>query len=128
MHIASVEKSRPKTRKPKGVPRGTKLPQSHGGTLVVGAGRGPAKGAPNAGRPRDEWRAKLQAMASRDEVLAHVEATLLNGPADPFFDRALQYVTDHGYGRAPSSVDITSGGEKLPAAQTIIIGGREIVF
>ena len=81
------------------MPRGTPLPGANGGTLIAGAGNGPAKGAPNAGRPPDEWRERLRAMASRDEVLDHVETVLLAGPSDPFFDRALQYVTDHGYGK-----------------------------
>lgn len=44
MAAKKAEKSRPKSRhKP--------VPQPHGGALVPGAGRGPAKGAPNAGRP-----------------------------------------------------------------------------
>lgn len=99
-------KSKPKS-KPKGVPRGTKIPVASGGYLIAGLGNGPKKGAPNAGRPRDEWKAKLQAMASRDEVLAHVEATLLQGPEHPFFQRALDYVTDHGYGRAAQPIELS---------------------
>jgi len=66
-------------------------------------------------------------MASRDEVLDHVEKVLLNGPSDEFFKDALNYVTDHGYGRAASSVDVTSGGEKLKT-QTIIVNGQSIEF
>ena len=101
-----MDKSRKKSRptKPK-VPRGTKLPQPNGSFLVVGAGKGPAKGAPNAGRPPDEWRDRLRAMASRDEVLEHVSAVLLAGPDHPYFDRALQYATDHGYGRPTQPVE-----------------------
>ncbi len=76
-------------------------------------GKGPKPGAPNAGRPRDEWKARLQALASRDEVLAHVEQVLLAGPEHPYFPKALEYVTDHGYGRAASSLDVTSDGKAL---------------
>lgn len=94
-----------KKRKPKGVAPGTPLPMPNGGTLIVAAGRGPAKGAANAGRPPDEWRARLREMASRDEVLDHVESVLLKGPTDPFFDRALQYVTDHGYGKPKQELE-----------------------
>lgn len=101
-------KSRPKSRTPKGVPRGTEMPQPHGGKLVAGAGKGPARGAPNAGRPRDEWKARLQAMASQDAVLDHVQATLERGPTDPFFQRALDYVTDHGYGRANQPIELNA--------------------
>ena len=68
-------------------------------------GRGPVKGAPNAGRPPDEWRERLRLMASRDEVLEHVNSVLLEGPSHPYFDRALQYVTDHGYGRASQPIE-----------------------
>lgn len=93
----------------------------NGGHLIAGAGRGPAPGAPNAGRPPDEWKARLRAMASRDEVLTHVETVLLAGPDNPFFDRALQYVTDHGYGRAQQHVDLTSNGQTLEA---LIVASR----
>lgn len=95
--------------------------------LIPGKGRGPKPGAPNAGRPRDEWKARLQAMASMDEVLDHVETTLRAGPEHPFFQRALDYVTDHGYGKAASSVDVTSGGEPIKA-QTIVIAGQVVEF
>lgn len=103
----TAKKTGQKTRKrqPKGVARGTPIPGRHGGTLIAGAGRGPKKGAPNAGRPTDEWKAKLRAMASRDEVMAHVETVLMAGPEHPFFDRALQYATDHGYGRATQPIE-----------------------
>jgi hypothetical protein len=45
-------------------------------------------------------------MASRDEVLDEVERALLAGREDPFFKDALNYVTDHGYGRATQSMDV----------------------
>lgn len=76
-------------------------------------GNGPAKGAPNAGRPRDEWKAKLRELASRDLTLQHVDAVLAAGPDHPFYGKALDYVTDHGFGKAAASVDVTSGGEPL---------------
>jgi len=73
--------------------------------LIPGKGRGLPKGHPNAGRPPDEWRDRLRAMASRDEVLEHVSQVLLAGPDHPYFDRALQYATDHGYGRPTQPVE-----------------------
>ena len=95
----------------------------------VAPGRGPGNGAPNAGRTPDEWRKALRALGDRSEVLAHIEAALLKGPprfepdpTDPtkmlakgttFFERALDYVTDHGYGKAASSVDVTTAGKAL---------------
>jgi len=98
-----MDKSRGKSRKRQ---KGERYAGRNGGTLVAGAGRGPKPGAPNAGRPPNEWKAKLQAMASRDEVLAHVEAVLLQGPEHPFFKDALNYVTEHGYGRARQPLDV----------------------
>lgn len=121
-------------------------------------GRGPAKGAPNAGRPPNEWKQSLRALADREAVLSHVDAALSAGPRRPKLDEAgkevvefhtdgngrsvarvvmegsldfqwaLEYATEHGYGRAAQSVDLTTAGEKLPSTQTIVIGGRTIAF
>jgi hypothetical protein len=71
-------------------------------------GRGPAKGAPNAGRPPDEWRAALRALASRDDVLQHLDAVLRAGPGHPWFSKALDYATEHGYGKAKQAHEIGS--------------------
>lgn len=61
-------------------------------------------------------------MASRDETLDHVDAVLKAGPDHPFFDRALQYVTDHGYGKAmqPVQHDV---GDSLAALLTKMASG-----
>ena len=70
-------------------------------------GRGPAKGAPNAGRPPDEWKAKLRELASRENVLAHIQTVLDAGPEHPFFAKALEYVTEYGYGKATQHIEQT---------------------
>jgi len=88
------------------------MPQPNGrGVLIAGAGNGPKKGAPNAGRPPDQWKAALRALADRQEVLDHIDTALKAGPADPFFEKALDYATDHGYGKATQPVqhDATQG-------------------
>ena len=100
--LGRPKKSREKSS-PKGVPRGTPIPGKNGGTLIAGAGNGPPKGS--GGRPRDEWQAKLREMASSNEVLAHVTAVLQAGPEHPYFDRALQYATDHGYGKPKQEIE-----------------------
>lgn len=100
--MADPEKSPRKSRKLTGVAADPAL-----------RGRGPAKGAPNAGRPPDEWRKALRALADRPSVIAHVESVLEEGPTHPFFAKALDYATEHGYGKAASTVDVTSGGERL---------------
>lgn len=106
-------------------------------------GRGPAKGAPNAGRPPNEWKQSLRGLADREAVLAHVDAALTAGPRRPklapdgteliesyidakgrpairtvmegshLFEWALEYATEHGYGRAAQSVDVTTDGKAL---------------
>ena len=70
-------------------------------------GRGPAPGAPNAGRPPDEWKAKLRELASRENVLAHIQTVLDAGPEHPFFAKALEYVTEYGYGKATQHIEQT---------------------
>jgi hypothetical protein len=57
-------------------------------------------------------------MASSDAVLDHVQATLMAGPADPFFQRALDYVTDHGYGKATQPVEV-GGPDGQPFVQYV---------
>lgn len=75
-------------------------------------GRGPAPGSPNAGRPPDEWKAKLRELASRENVLAHIQTVLDSGPDHPFFAKALEYVTEHGYGKATQHIE-QSGASTL---------------
>ena len=82
--------------------RGNVIPTPKG-KLIAGAGNGPPKGS--GGRPRDEWQAKLRELASSDKVLEHVQTVLLSGPEHPYFDRALQYATDHGYGKPKQEIE-----------------------
>lgn len=69
--------------------------------------RGPRKGAPNAGRPPDQWKAHLRTLVDRAEVLTHIEDALVKGPSDEFFEKALDYATDHGYGRPTQPVGLS---------------------
>ena len=72
-------------------------------------GKGPAKGAPNAGRPPDEFKRRMQALASKDEALEYLDE-LLTKPkgrgktkvgADPqTFLKAFKETADRGYGKA----------------------------
>lgn len=102
---ANVEKS--------GKNLGSAKTQFRKGERLPHQGRGPAKGAPNAGRPRDEWKRELQRLASSDAVLSHLQKVVDAGPDHPYFAKALDYLTDHGYGKAAQSLDVTSGGEPL---------------
>lgn len=94
----STKKSVGKSQK---LGRGTLIPGTNG--LIAGKGNGPPKGS--GGRPRDEWQAKLREMASSEKVLAHVLTVLEQGPEHPYFDRALQYATDHGYGKPKQEIE-----------------------
>ena len=88
--------------------------QPHGGSLL----RGGLKGNRGGGRPRDDWKRELQRLASGEETLAHLEAVLSEGPSHPFFFRALDYCTEHGYGKAPVSVDL--GAPRVVIGKAII--------
>lgn len=72
-------------------------------------GRGPRKGAPNAGRPPDEFKAALAALVSREETLAALEAILRN-PDHPHFIQALRYASDRGYGLPTQSLKVEDEG------------------
>jgi hypothetical protein len=61
-------------------------------------GRGPAKGAPNAGRPPDEFKALCASLASGEETVAAVTSILAN-PQHPHFMAALKWASDRGYGQ-----------------------------
>lgn len=98
-----------------------------GGAADPRAGRGPKKGAPNAGRPPDVFKALMRELASRDESLVRL-AGILKGTAaytdgdgrqvvipvdSDTYLKALAFVTDRGYGKSQQHVDVTTGGETL---------------
>jgi hypothetical protein len=68
-------------------------------------GRGPAKGSPVAGRPRDEWKAWLRSVVdsapSRDAISAVVQ-----NPEHPAYARVLAWADDRGYGKEVQSVHL----------------------
>ncbi len=73
------------------------IPQPHGGALVPGAGRGPTRGAPNAGRPPSEVRAALrQAFADRLPILTDIADDAMLPPSERL--RALEMLARHGLG------------------------------
>ena len=66
------------------------------------AGRGPAPGAPNAGRPPDEFKRIMQGIVSRDEAVRRL-AQLASGEktvSDEIFLKAFKESADRGYGKA----------------------------
>ena len=87
---------------------GELVPQPHGGALSPGN-----PGNRGGGRPPNEFKATLRELVDRKEVHAHLLAVLAAGPQHPQFMDVLKYVTEHGYGKAAASVDVTSGGQPL---------------
>lgn len=72
-------------------------------------GRGPKKGAPKAGRPPDEFKQMLAALASWSRTLGAVEAILAD-PNHPHFMRALDYVSERGYGKVAQGMEVSAPG------------------
>ena len=68
-------------------------------------GRGPKKGAANAGRPPNEFKAQLAALASREETIRAL-AAILEDPNHPHFIHALKFAADRGYGRPTQPLQI----------------------
>lgn len=82
-------------------------------------GRGPKKGAPNAGRPPDEFKARLAQLASRDQTLEFLERCL-NGEFGPdAYMKAMQWSTERGYGKVPTETKI-SGDAAEPLTIRIV--------
>ena len=57
----------------------------------------------------------MQSLAGSDDRTAQLKAILDEGPSNPHYMAALKHVTEHGYGKAPQSMDITSGGQPMKA-------------
>lgn len=62
-------------------------------------GRGPRKGAPNAGRPPIAYKGRMAALADRGALAAELEGVLDN-PAHPHWLQAWKFVTEQAHGRA----------------------------
>ena len=70
-------------------------------------GKGPAKGAPNAGRPPDWFRAEMGRLVTRDAVIEYI-GRCLNDPDSPdTFFKALDRALDRWMGRAVQRQELT---------------------
>lgn len=65
-----------------------------------------------SGRHPDAFKEMCRAAASSDETETAV-LTILRNPKHPAFIGALKWATEHGYGAAPKSLDVTSGGKPI---------------
>lgn len=103
--LGIVDKSTKKTSQPRGKPFVKGDPR-------IQRGKGPAKGAPNAGRPPNEWNARMEALA--DRWLIAVEAgSVVDDDTHPLFDKVGRWIVEQLRGRAKQAVDVTSDGKAL---------------
>ncbi len=80
-------------------------------------GRGPKKGAPNAGRPPSEFKRLMQRIASRPETIRRLRK--LTGTAksvsDEVFLKAFKEAGDRGYGKAVQPLEHSGpDGDPIP--------------
>jgi len=69
-----------------------------------GPGRGPAPGAPNAGRPRDEWKAWLRTLVDGADTRLSI-AAILADPTHPAFPRVLSWADERAYGKEAQALE-----------------------
>ena len=81
-------------------------------------GRGPKKGAPNAGRPPDKHREWCQAMISKPSCEKAVKAVLAD-PKHPAFAAMWRAVSERGYGKAVQPMSNADGSNLTPANITV---------
>lgn len=71
---------------------------SFGGKSGNKKGRGPAKGAPNAGALPATFKNRMALLAARAKTAKNIES-ILDDPKHPQFMKALEFAADRGYGR-----------------------------
>ena len=101
----------------------TVQPGRNGGTLLVG--NPGCKGG--TGRPPNEWKARMAKIADRWAKAVETQKVVDN-PKHPHFMKAGQFAAEQAHGQASKNVDLTTGGEMLPAPQIVYIGGKRVVF
>jgi hypothetical protein len=85
------------TGKTTGPAVGDLVPQPHGGALRNG-------GTNKGGRPPNEFKEAMRALADRDDIRAYTERCLKGEFGPKFHMQALAYVTDRGYGKAAQPI------------------------
>lgn len=88
-------------------------------------GRGPAKGAPNAGRPPDLFRELCRELACSAEDAARIA---LADSKHPAFIGALKWATEHGYGRPAQTIQHTGPDGGPVQVQIWKFGDKPVSF
>ena len=86
----------------------TSFGQINGNDPTLGSG---AHG--KGGRMPNTMRDRLRIIAERSETVAQIEK-VLGDSQHRHFKGVLDTVMDHGYGKAPQSIDLTSNGQPIP--------------
>jgi hypothetical protein len=76
-------------------------------------GRGPAKGAPNAGRPKDEFKQRMAEKRDRESVQAFLDECLEGKHGPDMHLKALRFVTEYSAGKPSQAVDVSVSGKLL---------------
>lgn len=91
----------------------------------VRRGRGPAKGAPNAGRPPDWWLQQVRAGLYRKETIAQLNKVLGNSEHTAFA-AVLRWADERVHGKAAQPITGEGGGPIQ--VQVLRFGETEIRF
>lgn len=89
-------------------------PGRNGGKLRKG---GTNRGG--TGRPPNEFKERMQGLATGAKVEAYLKRCLAGDFGPKFFLQALTYVSDRGYGRPSQSVEVT-GADGAPLFKSFI--------
>jgi len=106
----SAKKSRRKSRH-------APVVQKHGGALIPGAGRGPKRGAPNAGRPPDEIRAALRLQFDKR---VKVLTSIADNKAEESSVRIKAVEMLARYGLGTTWTPTNTAGENLQLPQVVV--------
>jgi hypothetical protein len=103
-------------KSPEETPGGALVPQPHGGAIRRGSEKG---NTPGTGRPPDEFKAAMRALASSEAMLNHVQ-DVLNNPDHPQWLGAWKWATERGYGKSPDSLEVSGpGGGAVPLEMVV---------
>jgi hypothetical protein len=104
----------------------TRVAVFNGAPLVPGNPGNTGGKTGRSGRTPDAFKLMCRDLVSRDETLAAVD-DILRDKNHPAFLGALNWATNHGYGKAKESLEV-SGPEGEPIRQVWLFGAHEIRF
>lgn len=76
-------------------------------------GQGPAPGAPNAGRPPSEFRAKIREVLDRHDLIGVARDIALAAEKESDRLAAIRFLAEYGHGKPTQPIDLDPDGKKL---------------